>query len=149
MKTVFGERLKEALERSRMRNVDLARAIQDHTGASFQSLVNSIPNWISGKVVPSFDNLYTIAVVLEVSADWLLGLDDQHLKLPNDRWILNQDAVDGVFQARDKADLEEFMDPDTNIVTWAYLVPKNYRFVDHGEYLTLRGKIMRMIKKLR
>lgn len=37
----------------------------------------SISDWTTGKVQPTAENIYTVAVYFDVSADYLLGLEDE------------------------------------------------------------------------
>lgn len=37
----------------------------------------SISDWTNGKVQPTAENIYTVAVFFNVTADYLLGLEDE------------------------------------------------------------------------
>ena len=66
--TKFQERFTECLQYSHVKQVDLAKA------------ANVSKQWVTdykrGKSVPSIDTLYLICKFLDVSADYLLGLED-------------------------------------------------------------------------
>ena len=64
----FRERLKETLKYNSMSQVTLAK----RTGMS-QSVIN---NYCTGKREPTLDVLLLICRALDVSADYLLGLED-------------------------------------------------------------------------
>lgn len=67
---IFIERLKKALE---MRGISQYKLCKDlDIGQS------TISSWKKGKV-PSADKIIAIVHYLEVSADWLLGIDEQNL----------------------------------------------------------------------
>jgi transcriptional regulator with XRE-family HTH domain len=61
-----GERIREARQRRGLNKNQLARAL----GTSWQHL----DNWEKGRVEPSLSSVRRLAEVLEVSADYLLGL---------------------------------------------------------------------------
>ena len=63
--SITASRLKEALELRGMRQVDLA----EKTGIG----KSAISQYLSGKVLPKQDKLYSLAQALRVSEDWLLG----------------------------------------------------------------------------
>ncbi|MDE7395704.1 MAG: helix-turn-helix transcriptional regulator [Clostridiales bacterium] len=65
---IFKDRLKEALEENNLTQVTLAQKI-----FMSQAVVN---NYCTGKREPSLDVLISICKVLNVSADFLLGLTD-------------------------------------------------------------------------
>ena len=67
--TKFKERFNEVLNYSYIKQTDLARA----ANVSKQC----ISDYKSGKSVPSIDTLYLICKYLDVSADYLLGLEKQ------------------------------------------------------------------------
>lgn len=67
--TKFNERFNEVLGYSYVKQTDLARA----ANVSKQC----ISDYKSGKSVPSIDTLYLICKFLDVSADYLLGLEKQ------------------------------------------------------------------------
>ena len=66
--TKFQERFNECLHFSGANQVDLAKA----ANVSKQC----ISDYKKGKSVPSIDTLYLICKFLDVSADYLLGLED-------------------------------------------------------------------------
>ena len=65
---IFCERLKELIEEKGLSANQLAKELNTHH--------SSILRWESGERVPSIDNLYMLAVYFNVSADYLLGLED-------------------------------------------------------------------------
>lgn len=68
MKNLFASRLKDLLNFHNMSK----RALANKTGISAMS----ISDWTNGKVQPTAENIYIIAKYFEVSADYLLGLED-------------------------------------------------------------------------
>lgn len=66
--TKFQERFNECLQYAGVKQVDLARA----ANVSKQC----VTDYKRGKRVPSIDTLYLICRFLDVSADYLLGLED-------------------------------------------------------------------------
>lgn len=69
-KLKFKERFNEALKYSTVNQTDLAQKIN----VSKQC----VSDYKSGKSVPSVETLYEICRVLDVSADYLLGLTDKY-----------------------------------------------------------------------
>ena len=70
MKT-FAELLREVLEKRKMSQSELARQIH---------VVHQVVNgYCNGNKQPSLDSLREICKVLDVSADYLLGLKDEHV----------------------------------------------------------------------
>ena len=67
--TKFQERFNECLRFSDIKQTELARA----ANVSKQC----ISDYKRGKSVPSIDTLYLICKFLDVSSDYLLGLEDQ------------------------------------------------------------------------
>lgn len=68
MKNLFAQRLSELLKGDRLSKRALAQAI----GVSSMS----VSDWTNGNVQPTADNIYSVAVYFRVSADYLLGLED-------------------------------------------------------------------------
>lgn len=66
--TMFTERFNECLRYANVRQTELARA----ANVSKQC----ISDYKSGKSVPSIDTLFLLCKFLDVSADYLLGLED-------------------------------------------------------------------------
>ena len=66
--TKFQERFNECLQYAGVKQVDLVRA----ANVSKQC----VTDYKRGKSVPSIDTLYLICKFLDVSADYLLGLED-------------------------------------------------------------------------
>lgn len=69
-KQIFKERFNEALKYSTISQTDLAEKIS----VSKQC----VSDYKSGKSVPSVETLYAICKVLDISADYLLGLTDKY-----------------------------------------------------------------------
>lgn len=69
---VFMPRLREARRMSGLRQKDLANKI-----GTTESCVS---RWMNGKVLPEAVYIPALANVLNVSTDWLLGLDDSDQK---------------------------------------------------------------------
>ena len=66
---LFKERFIEELKNSSLTQKQIAQALHISEG--------NITNWKTGKNVPSLDLLYKLCVLLEVSSDYLLGLEDE------------------------------------------------------------------------
>ncbi len=69
MKNIFALRLTELLIENNLSKRGFAQKI----GVSAMS----ISDWTTGKVQPTAENIYTVAVYFDVSADYLLGLEDE------------------------------------------------------------------------
>ena len=69
MKNMFALRLTELLIENNLSKRGFAQKI----GVSAMS----ISDWTTGKVQPTAENIYTVAVYFDVSADYLLGLEDE------------------------------------------------------------------------
>ena len=65
---VFGRRLRETRQRRRLKQETLAKKAQVPT--------SSISHFEHGKHKPSYDSLYRLAHVLDVSVDYLMGRTD-------------------------------------------------------------------------
>lgn len=65
---IFCKRLKELREQSGMSLSTL--------GAKLGVNHSTIVRWESGKMLPSIEHLYNIAVLFGVSSDYLVGLED-------------------------------------------------------------------------
>ena len=68
MKNIFAQRLTELLEMHNMSKRALAKEI----GVSAMS----VSGWSMGKVQPTAENIYLLAMYFKVSADFLLGIED-------------------------------------------------------------------------
>lgn len=77
----FGERLKLALEDNKMTQVEFAKQLGSRSASSLVS------QWISGHKQPRLERIPQIARLLDVSADWLLGLDAQTGKYEGITWV--------------------------------------------------------------
>ncbi len=69
MKNIFSKRLTEVLKETKMSKRHLAKKI----GVSAMS----ISDWANGNVQPTAENIYLIAEYFQISADYLLGLEDE------------------------------------------------------------------------
>ncbi len=65
---LFGERITEAINQSNYTQKELAKKLNISEG--------NITHWKNGKNLPSVDILYKLCVILDESADYLLGLED-------------------------------------------------------------------------
>lgn len=68
MRNLFSERLSELLKINHL--TKRAFALKIHVSAM------SVSDWTTGKVQPTAENIYLIAMYFNVSADYLLGLED-------------------------------------------------------------------------
>lgn len=66
----FKDRFNEILKEQKIRQIDIARALN----VSKQC----INDYTTGKIKPSIDMLYLLCKYLDVSADYLLGLTDDY-----------------------------------------------------------------------
>lgn len=66
---IFSQRITEELKNARYSQKEIAQIL--HISES------NITNWKRGQNLPSVDILYKLCVLLEVSADYLLGLEDE------------------------------------------------------------------------
>ena len=64
----FAERFKEVLKYSQLSQVQLADALKVNKA--------TITNYKQGKIAPSLDTFFELCRLLDVSADYLLGLSD-------------------------------------------------------------------------
>ncbi len=64
----FAERVTEELEACGKTQKEVAQALHISEG--------NISNWKSGVNIPSLDLFYSLCIYLNVSADYLLGLDE-------------------------------------------------------------------------
>ena len=68
MKNLFANRLTDLLKENNLSK----RAFAAKIGVS----ATSVSDWTNGKVQPTAENIYSIAEQFNVSADYLLGLED-------------------------------------------------------------------------
>lgn len=66
---IFSERIKEAINQSEYTQKELAKMLNISEG--------NISNWKKGQNLPSVDILYKLCIILNESADYLLGLEDE------------------------------------------------------------------------
>lgn len=71
------KRLKEALNKKGLKQIDLARM----TGLP----KSAISQYIAGKIEPKQDKLYILARALEVDVLWLMGAEDTFINTPVER----------------------------------------------------------------
>ena len=69
MKNIFSARLTDLLKENNLSKRGFAQKI----GVSAMS----VSDWTTGKVQPTAENIYTVAVYFDVTADYLLGLEDE------------------------------------------------------------------------
>lgn len=69
MKNLFASRLKELLEENHLSKRKLAKEV----GVS----ATSISDWTNGKIQPTAESIYLLAEYFKVSADFLLGLENE------------------------------------------------------------------------
>lgn len=65
----FQRRLREAKESSGKNNIQIAKACRVDRKA--------VSRWCNGHSEPSAERIYNLCIVLGVSSDWLLGLEDE------------------------------------------------------------------------
>lgn len=66
---LFKERLSEAIKGSNLTQKQIAQALNISEG--------NITNWKKGENLPSLEILYKLCILLNESADYLLGLEDE------------------------------------------------------------------------
>ena len=66
---IFAQRIAEAIKHSGFTQKEIAGQLRLSEG--------NITNWKNGKNLPSVDTLFRLCKILDVSADYLLGLADQ------------------------------------------------------------------------
>lgn len=69
MKHLFAERLTELLEQNNLSKRAFAKKICVSA--------TSVSDWTTGKIQPTAENIYSTAMYFKVSADYLLGLEDE------------------------------------------------------------------------
>ena len=69
MNNLFSSRLTDLLKENNLSK----RAFAQKIGVSAMS----VSDWTTGKVQPTAENIYTVAVYFDVSSDYLLGLEDE------------------------------------------------------------------------
>lgn len=66
---LFSERISETIKNSPFTQKQIAQMLHISEG--------NITNWKKGENLPSVDTLYKLCIILEESADYLLGLEDE------------------------------------------------------------------------
>lgn len=66
----FAERLTEILAQSQLSQVEIAQQLQVNKA--------TITNYRKGKIAPTLDTFYELCRILDISADYLLGLSDTY-----------------------------------------------------------------------
>ena len=69
MRNLFALRLTDLLKENNLSK----RALAQKIGVSAMS----VSDWSNGKVQPTAENIYAVALFFDVSADYLLGLEDE------------------------------------------------------------------------
>ncbi len=64
----FSQRITEAIKQSGLTQKEIAQKLNISEG--------NITNWKKGENLPSVDILYKLCIILDESADYLLGLED-------------------------------------------------------------------------
>ena len=72
-KEVFSERLKAAMKKQNLKQIDLVRAAQSQ---GIKLGKSHISQYVSGKTVPRTDILLFLAKTLQVEEEWLIGVSD-------------------------------------------------------------------------
>ena len=72
-KEVFSERLKAAMKKQNVKQIDLVRAAQSQ---GIKLGKSHISQYVSGKTVPRTDILLFLAKTLQVEEEWLIGISD-------------------------------------------------------------------------
>ena len=72
-KEVFSERLKAAMKKQNLKQIDLVRAAQSQ---GIKLGKSHISQYVSGKTVPRTDILLFLARTLQVEEEWLIGVSD-------------------------------------------------------------------------
>ena len=72
-KEVFSERLKAAMNKQNVKQIDLVRAAQSQ---GIKLGKSHISQYVSGKTVPRTDILLFLAKTLQVEEEWLIGVSD-------------------------------------------------------------------------
>ena len=88
-KEVFSERLKAAMKKQNLKQIDLVRAAQTQGIKLGKSHVSQ---YVSGKTVPRTDILLFLAKTLQVEEEWLIGVSDMESDIEisaNNRNILD------------------------------------------------------------
>ena len=80
-KEVFADRLKQAMEKQELKQVDIIRIAQEQGVKLGKS---HISQYVSGKTVPRADILHFLAQALQVEEAWLLGEDSHLVKTKNE-----------------------------------------------------------------
>ncbi|MDH5140034.1 helix-turn-helix domain-containing protein [Staphylococcus cohnii] len=94
MKSSFSKRLKQALNTSGMKQVDVinkSKLLYEETGVKISK--TDLSQYVNGKTEPGQKKLYVLAKVLNVSEAWLLGYD-----VPTNRPTDEERAVKNSFE---------------------------------------------------
>lgn len=104
------KRLKEALNKKGLRQIDLARM----TGLP----KSAISQYIAGKIEPKQDKLYILAKALEVDVLWLMGAEDNFTNTPlkiNSGYYDDPEVAALANQIRNDPDLRLLLDAKKNL----------------------------------
>ena len=66
---LFSERITDKIKESKLTQKQIAKMLNISEG--------NITNWKKGENLPSVDTLYKLCILLDESADYLLGLEDE------------------------------------------------------------------------
>ena len=93
-KEVFSKRLKAAMKKQNLKQIDLVRAAQTQGIKLGKSHVSQ---YVSGKTVPRTDILLFLAKTLQVEEEWLIGISDMEsdttISSNKDRAILHDNKI--------------------------------------------------------
>ena len=78
-RTIFSKRLKEEMQRTGNRQIDISRA----TGIP----ISTISRYISGEIIPRIDYANRIAIALRVNPMWLFGYDDDEKDKEQEQYL--------------------------------------------------------------
>ena len=93
-KEVFSERLKAAMKKQNLKQIDLVRAAQ---AQGIKLGKSHVSQYVSGKTVPRTDILLFLAKTLQVEEEWLIGVSDMEsdttISSNKDRAILDDNKI--------------------------------------------------------
>ena len=93
-KEVFSERLKAAMKKQNLKQIDLVRAAQ---AQGIKLGKSHVSQYVSGKTVPRTDILLFLAKTLQVEEEWLIGVSDMEsdttISSNKDRVMLDDNKI--------------------------------------------------------
>lgn len=141
-KVALGRRMRDARKRLAMKQEAAARAL----GVA----VATLSRWEQGHFTPGAQHLSRIAVLLQVTMDWLCGVQVAAPSLLPGTAIVDQDAYEALAKAAaSRANVESLnglVKPPTIAV--ASLVPNNMRLVPPAEVSALHQSIRQLVDRL-